>query len=139
MTLKASFDRITIEPGKLGGKPCIRGMRMSVEDVLDYLAFYPAHADVLAAFPYLGRRGSPASPRLRCGHSETSQQTPSGRIVKLLIDQNVTPEVAALLRELGHEAIHRSELSKQTEEGPDLIVFARESNMVVVTRDRDFH
>ena len=31
-------DRIAIEPGKRGGKPCIRGMRIAVYDVLDYLA-----------------------------------------------------------------------------------------------------
>ncbi|CAH1087270.1 DUF433 domain-containing protein [Candidatus Nitrotoga sp. 1052] len=31
-------DRITIEPGKRGGKPCIRGIRMTVYDILDYLA-----------------------------------------------------------------------------------------------------
>jgi uncharacterized protein (DUF433 family) len=32
-------ERITIEPGKRGGKPCVRGMRMTVYDVLDYLAW----------------------------------------------------------------------------------------------------
>jgi uncharacterized protein (DUF433 family) len=32
-------DIITIEPGKRGGKPCIRGMRITVYDVLEYLAF----------------------------------------------------------------------------------------------------
>ena len=31
-------DRIAIEPGKRGGKPCIRGMRITVYDVLEYLA-----------------------------------------------------------------------------------------------------
>ena len=31
-------DRITIEPGKRGGKPCVRGLRITVYDVLDYLA-----------------------------------------------------------------------------------------------------
>lgn len=33
-----SFDRITIEPGKMGGKPCIRGMRLSVSFVLKMMA-----------------------------------------------------------------------------------------------------
>lgn len=31
-------DRITLEPGKRGGKPCIRGMRITVYDVLDWMA-----------------------------------------------------------------------------------------------------
>ena len=46
-------DRITIEPGKRGGKPCIRGMRMTVYDVLDYLASGMTPAEILADFPYL--------------------------------------------------------------------------------------
>lgn len=44
---------ITIEPGKRGGKPCIRGMRITVYDVLSYLAAGMTPQDVLADFPYL--------------------------------------------------------------------------------------
>jgi uncharacterized protein (DUF433 family) len=46
-------DIITIEPGKRGGKPCIRGLRITVYDVLEYLASGMSHADVLREFPYL--------------------------------------------------------------------------------------
>lgn len=44
---------ITIEPGKRGGKPCIRGMRITVYDVLSYLAAGMTPQDLLADFPYL--------------------------------------------------------------------------------------
>jgi len=44
---------ITIEPDKRGGKPCIRGMRITVYDVLDYLAGGMSEADILADFPDL--------------------------------------------------------------------------------------
>ena len=44
---------ITIEPGKRGGKPCIRGMRITVYDVLDYLASGMTHQEILKDFPYL--------------------------------------------------------------------------------------
>ena len=44
---------ITIEPGKRGGKPCIRGMRMTVYDVLSYLASGMTHKQILTDFPYL--------------------------------------------------------------------------------------
>jgi len=44
---------ITIEPGKRGGKPCIRGMRMTVYDVLEYLASGMSHQQILDDFPYL--------------------------------------------------------------------------------------
>lgn len=46
-------DRITVEPGKRGGKPCIRGMRITVYDVLDYLAGGMSHDEILHDFPYL--------------------------------------------------------------------------------------
>jgi uncharacterized protein (DUF433 family) len=48
-------DRITIEPGKRGGKPCIRGMRITVYDVLGYLASGMTYDQILADFPYLTR------------------------------------------------------------------------------------
>ena len=45
--------RITIEPGKRGGKPCIRHMRITVYDVLGWLASGMSTADILADFPEL--------------------------------------------------------------------------------------
>ena len=44
---------ITIEPGKRGGKPCIRGMRITVYDVLEYLASGMKPEEILDDFPYL--------------------------------------------------------------------------------------
>ena len=46
---------ITIEPGKRGGQPCIRGMRITVYDVLSYLAAGMSEGEVLHDFPYLTR------------------------------------------------------------------------------------
>jgi uncharacterized protein (DUF433 family) len=45
--------RITIEPNKRGGKPCIRGLRIAVYDVLDYLASGMTEAEILRDFPDL--------------------------------------------------------------------------------------
>ena len=44
---------ITIEPGKRGGKPCIRGLRITVYDVLEYLASGMTHDQILSDFPDL--------------------------------------------------------------------------------------
>jgi uncharacterized protein (DUF433 family) len=44
---------ITIEPGKRGGKPCVRGLRITVYEVLDYLASGMSTEEILADFPYL--------------------------------------------------------------------------------------
>ena len=46
-------DRITIEPGKRGGKPCVRGLRITVYDVLDYLASGMTEQQILQDFPDL--------------------------------------------------------------------------------------
>ena len=44
---------LTIEPGKMGGKPCIRGLRITVYDVLDYLASGMSETEILSEFPDL--------------------------------------------------------------------------------------
>ncbi|HET8637372.1 MAG TPA: DUF433 domain-containing protein [Acidobacteriaceae bacterium] len=44
---------ITIEAGKRRGKPSIRGLRITVSDVLDYLASGMSHEQILRDFPYL--------------------------------------------------------------------------------------
>ena len=46
---------ITVEPGKRGGKPCIRGLRITVYDVLEYLASGMSEDDILRDFPDLAR------------------------------------------------------------------------------------
>ncbi len=48
-------DVITIEPGKRGGKPCIRGLRITVYDVLEYLASGMSEDQILSDFPNLER------------------------------------------------------------------------------------
>ncbi len=48
-------DYITIEPDKRGGKPCIRGLRITVSDVLDYLASGMSEDEILVDFPDLTR------------------------------------------------------------------------------------
>jgi len=52
MTARYS-DIITQEPGKRGGRPVIRGMRIAVSDVLGWLAAGMSHADIIADYPEL--------------------------------------------------------------------------------------
>ena len=49
------LDRITLEPEKRGGKPCILGLRITVYDVLEYLASGMTEPEILADFPDLTR------------------------------------------------------------------------------------
>jgi uncharacterized protein (DUF433 family) len=48
-------ERITIEPSKRSGRPCIRGLRITVDDVLSYLAAGMSEDEILADFPQLER------------------------------------------------------------------------------------
>ena len=48
-------ERLTIDPAMRGGKPCIRGLRITVYDVLEYLASGMSEADILTDFPDLTR------------------------------------------------------------------------------------
>jgi uncharacterized protein (DUF433 family) len=49
----ALLPRITSEPGKCGGRPCIRGMRIRVSDILSLLAAGASHEEILSDFPSL--------------------------------------------------------------------------------------
>jgi uncharacterized protein (DUF433 family) len=51
----AQFDRITQEPGTMGGKPCIRGLRVTVGMVVGQIGAGHTIDDILADFPYLER------------------------------------------------------------------------------------
>ena len=49
------LDRVTIEPGKCGGRPCVRGSRMRVSDLLELLAHGATIEEIVADFPALER------------------------------------------------------------------------------------
>jgi uncharacterized protein (DUF433 family) len=51
----SQLHRITFDPEQCGGKPCIRGMRIRVKDILDMLAGGATEAQILGDFPYLER------------------------------------------------------------------------------------
>ena len=48
-----AVDRITVEPGKCGGRPCIRGTRFRVMDLLELLAAGASHEEILRDYPFL--------------------------------------------------------------------------------------
>ncbi len=50
-----AFERITVDPAQMGGRPCIRGMRVSVAMVLGQLAAGQTIDQILADYPYLER------------------------------------------------------------------------------------
>jgi uncharacterized protein (DUF433 family) len=58
--MSAAIERITIEPGKRGGKPCIRGLRITVWDVLGWLGAGMSEEEILDDYPDLERADFPA-------------------------------------------------------------------------------
>jgi uncharacterized protein (DUF433 family) len=72
---------ITVEAGKRGGKPCIRGLRITVYDVLEYLASGMSEDEILADFSELTRRTSkrvwPSPPTVSESSSTPPRETPA--------------------------------------------------------------
>jgi uncharacterized protein (DUF433 family) len=57
---RADLSRITVVPGQRSGQPCIRGLRVTVWDVLDMLACGMTEDEVLVDYPYLEKADFPA-------------------------------------------------------------------------------
>jgi uncharacterized protein (DUF433 family) len=57
---KADLSRITVAPGQRSGEPCIRGLRVTVWDILDMLASGMAEDEILSDYPYLEKEDFPA-------------------------------------------------------------------------------
>jgi len=64
------LSRITYNPDQCGGRPCLRGMRIRVKDVLDMLADGATEADILESYPYLEREDIQASLRYAAAQSD---------------------------------------------------------------------
>lgn len=67
------IDRITFNPLQCGGRPCIRGMRIRVSDILEMLAADVTEAQILADFPDLEHDDIRASLRLAAQRSEIAR------------------------------------------------------------------
>jgi len=57
----SQLQRITFNPAQCAGRPCIRGMRIRVKDILDMLAAGASEAEILESYPYLQREDIQAS------------------------------------------------------------------------------
>lgn len=53
LSLMSWWNHITLEAGKRGGRPCVRGMRISVADALGWLAACMSHEEILSDYPEL--------------------------------------------------------------------------------------
>ena len=79
-------DYITIDPNKRGGKPCVRGLRITVYEVLEYLASDMTEAQILEDFPDLTREDLKACIAFAADRERRLLTVPSR--MKLLCDEN---------------------------------------------------
>jgi uncharacterized protein (DUF433 family) len=95
--------RITVDPSQCGGRPCLRGLRIRVRDILDLLAAGATREEILADYPLL-EAGDITAARIR-GASERPSSIARG-LMRFIVDAQLPPALARLLASNGHEAEH---------------------------------
>jgi uncharacterized protein (DUF433 family)/predicted nuclease of predicted toxin-antitoxin system len=104
--LTMAFDRFTVEPDRLEGKVCIRGLRITVETVVRLVAVGWSFEQILTEYPDLERADLQAGSRVRgCGDRRA---LPSAALlrVRLLVDENLPPRVASCSPTPDTSAVH---------------------------------
>ncbi len=141
--------RITIEPGKRSGQPCIRGMRITVYDILSYLASGMTQEEILEDFPYLEKEDILAALAFA---AEMGNQTMVAAwfitIIRLdmdstpdgfLLDNMIAPRVCEFLLQILPQCSHVSDNGLIDKQDSSIADFALNNNLVIVTKDKDFY
>lgn len=132
------LERITSNPKRMNGQPCIRNLRLTVRRVIELLATYPDREELYQEFPELEDEDIRQALILFLPiWMIASLSYPIA--MKLLLDQGLPLSAAALLRDVGIDAIHVGEIGMAEAEDVDIIQKARGEERVVATLDADFH
>ncbi len=124
LELMALLDRITTDPNVMGGKPCIRGMRVTVGMVVGMIASGHSADDLLRLYPYSERQAA-----------YDSAAKPSVRIV---IDMNLSPEWVGAFQTVNVDAVHWSAVGSPKADDSEILDYARAAGAVLLTHDLDF-
>src|SRR5208282_2021541 len=131
-----AIDRITIDPKVMGGKPCIRGMRVTVGTIVGMLAEGHTTAQILGLYPYLEAEYCSSSLLCRAALRRARDRTETG--VKILIDMNLSPSWILVFREQNWEAHHWSSVGNPAATDSEILDWAKKNGYVVFTHDLDF-
>lgn len=137
-------ERITIEPGKRSGKPCIRGLRITVHDILDCLAGGMNEDEILADFPDLEREDIRAALAFATDRERRLVGPSAWRLsgwgspLKLLFDQNLSPRLAPRLSDLYPDSAHVRDAGLASGDDEPVWRHAADEGFVIVTKDDDF-
>ena len=136
------MDRITVNPDQCGGRPCVRGMRIRVIDVLDLLAAGLSAEQVIEELPDLQRADVTACLRFasrRLDHPVLAAEHEPGAVVVVRTDAHLSPALAPWLRAaFGVEAVPLRALGLRDAEDPTIFTAARATGAVLMTKDSDF-
>ena len=125
---------ITIEPGKRFGKPCIRGLRITVYDVLEYLASGMSVDEILDDFPKLTKQDIQA-----CFAYLADREIRTLVIwLRLFFDTNLSNKLVKKLNLLYPNSTHAE--FENLDEAMDLVIwdFCKKNNFIIITKDKDY-
>src|SRR5438067_13331319 len=98
------IDRITVSPDVCGGRPCIRGLRIRVKDVLDLLAAGATREEILADYPYL--EADDITAVLEFAAKQNEHPVLRKARLRFLVDAQLPPALVRRIESLGHSAEH---------------------------------
>jgi predicted nuclease of predicted toxin-antitoxin system/uncharacterized protein (DUF433 family) len=133
----SQFDRIMRDPEIMGGKPCIRGMRVTTGTLVGLIAAGRSAADILDAYPYLEQEDNPAGISLRSMAGRGDRGATTG-CAKILVDMNLSPTWVPFLNQNGFPAEHWSTVGAASARDMETMEYAAANDFVVFTHDLDF-
>ena len=101
-----TLTRITLDPAVMGGKTCIRGLRVTVGTVVGLLAAGRSPDDILKAYPWLEREDIDEALAYAAGGSRSGKFRWHAHERNLLVDMNLSPDWVPILNDHGWPAIH---------------------------------
>ena len=128
-------DIITIEPGKRSGKPCIRGMRITVQDVLEYLAGGMTEEEILSDFPELTHEDIRACLAFAANRERQLAIMPQYEIVAW---SKSFLETWKQLEEFYPGTAHIKSVLTTAADDRDIWQYAVENGFAIVSKDDDF-
>jgi uncharacterized protein (DUF433 family) len=130
------LDRITFDPAVMGGKPCIRGMRVTVGMIVGMVASGHDSDEILRLYPYL----EPDDIRQALSYAAwRAEEVSSNRAaMRLLLDMNLSPAWVDFLEAEGWETVHWHAVGEPNAPDGEIMVWARDHGCYVVTNDLDF-
>jgi len=137
------LERITFDPAIMGGRACIRGMRVTVALLINLVANGMTSAEIMDAYPYLEREDIRQALQYAAWLAKeqvhrTSPFLSSCAGMRFLLDMGILPKIMIALRQGGHDAIHLLDQQLHKLPDPAMLEKARHENRILLTHDLDF-